>query len=67
MTSKIMAEAGNECEVDVNTLHEILLQLPAEKYLDLHKKIYEKIYGYSPFAGWNGCGGGCDALENVNE
>lgn len=53
-----MAEASGEaCEVDVDGLHKILLGLPAEKYLDLFRKIHEKIYGYSPYVNWGG--GGC--------
>ena len=54
----IMAEMGDECEVDINLLHETLLKLPAETYLELYKKMYAKIYGYPPFLGFNGgcCG-----------
>ena len=35
---RIMAEAGNEpCKVDVDVLHDTLLKLPAEKYLELYR------------------------------
>lgn len=64
MVKQIMAELGEECKVDVDILHETLLQLPAEKYLDLFKKIHEKIYGYPPFIAWNNCGGACGTIED---
>ena len=54
----IMAEAGEECEVDIEMLHETLTKLPAKMYFELYRKMYEKIYGLPPFLGFNGgcCG-----------
>lgn len=46
MVKRIMAELGDECEVNVDVLHETLLKLPAEKYIELYKKMYAKIYRY---------------------
>ncbi|MCI8378614.1 MAG: hypothetical protein HFH72_08870 [Lachnospiraceae bacterium] len=53
----IMAELGEECEVDIELLHNTLLKLPAEMYLELYKKMYAKIYGYPPLFGIGGCCG----------
>lgn len=64
MVKKIVTELGDECEVEVDVLHETLLNLPAEKYLDLFNKMHEKIYGYSPFMGWSNCGGACGTIED---
>lgn len=64
MVTKILAEAsGDVCKVDVDVLHKTLLELPAEKYLDLFEKMHEKIYGYPPFMGW-GSGGCCGTIED---
>lgn len=64
MIKKILADVGEECEVDVEELHSrIISQLPAEKYLDLFHKMQMKIYGYpSPFAN---CG--CGTIEDNAE
>lgn len=62
---KIIVEAGEECNIDVDVLHETLSKLPAEMYLDLFKKMQMKIYGYPAFSGW---GGGCaGTLEDKTE
>jgi len=68
MIKRILAEAGEEdCEVDVEILHETLLKLPAEKYFELYKKIYAKIYGYPPFLGFSsGCCGTIGEKEDDN-
>lgn len=57
MVKRIVADMGEECEVDVDILHETLLKLPAEKYLELYKKIYTNIYGYPPLVNYGGCCG----------
>ena len=63
MVKRILAEAGEVCEVDVDILHNTLCDLPAEKYIDLFHKMQMKIYGYpSPFAN---CG--CGTLEDSEE
>lgn len=73
MLKRILAESdGGECEVDVEILHKTLLELPAEKYLDLHRKMFEKIYGYQPFVSLNNCSGFCkvdedDMEDNIGE
>ncbi|NBH15361.1 hypothetical protein D3Z36_14530 [Lachnospiraceae bacterium] len=51
---RITAEIGEECNVDVDILHDALSKLPAEMYLKLYHKMQEKVLGY-PY--WNG--GGC--------
>ena len=52
---RILAEAGSEpCEVDVNVMHETLLQLPADKYLELYHIMQRKVIG-EPYWGCN-CG-----------
>lgn len=51
---KIIAEAGEECEVDVDMLQDALTKLPAEIYLKLYHKMQEKVLGYPPF--YCGCG-----------
>lgn len=43
MVKRIMTELGDECEVDVEILHNALLNLPAEKYLELYHKMQGKI------------------------
>ena len=40
---RITAEAGEECKVDIEMLHETLTKLPAKMYFELYRKIYEKI------------------------
>ena len=55
----ILTEAGTEpCMVDVNSLHDALLQLPAEKYLSLYRLMKTQI---------NDFGGGVkiSASENI--
>lgn len=37
--------ADEECKVDVDKLHEILLALPAEKYIDLYHAMKSRIEG----------------------
>lgn len=49
MVKAITAEMGEKCLVDVDKLHENLLQLPGEKYLELYHKMQLKVTGYSPF------------------
>lgn len=46
MAKRMTVELGDECEVEVDKLHETLLKLPAEKYLELYKRMYAKIYRY---------------------
>lgn len=46
MIKDIKAEMGEECEVDVAVLHNTLLKLPAEKYLELHQRMKGHIEGY---------------------
>lgn len=42
----ITAQSGTEpCNVDMGTLHESLLQLPAEKYLQLYHMMKNRIDG----------------------
>lgn len=43
MIKRIIAETGDSCEVDVEILHNTLLNLPAEKYLELYHKMQGKI------------------------
>ncbi len=45
MVKRIAAEAGEECEVDIEILHNTLLNLPAEKYIELYHKMQGKIIG----------------------
>lgn len=60
MVKEIKAEMGEECKVDVNILHETLLKLPAEKYIDLYHKMQAKILGEPYFA----CNCGTPITEN---
>ncbi len=46
---RILAESGEECEVDVDILHDTLSKLPAELYLKLYHKMQEKVLGYPPY------------------
>lgn len=62
--TNISVEMGEKCKVDVEILHESLLKLPTEKYLDLFKKMYGKIYGYQPFVNFGGC---CGTIEDKSE
>ncbi len=67
MIKRILADAGEECEVNVEELHDkIISQLPAEMYLDLFHKMQEKIYGYPAYAAWNG-GCNCGTIEDKAE
>ncbi len=50
----ITAEEGEECNVDVDMLHDGLAKLPAELYLKLYHKMQVKVLGYPGFYG--GCG-----------
>lgn len=56
----ITAEAGEECKIDVDILHNTLAKLPAEMYLNLYRKMHMNIYGYPPVANWGGC---CGTVE----
>lgn len=60
----ITAEMGEDCNVDVDILHDTLSKLPAEMYLKLYHKMQEKVLGYPPF--YNGCYPAAIA-ENVGE
>lgn len=51
MVKAIIAEMGDKCLVDTDKLHEMLLQLPAEKYLELYHMMQFHVTGYSPFVG----------------
>jgi len=53
----IIAEAGEECNVDIDVLHDTLLKLPAEMYLNLYQKMHMRIYGYPPIMNYGGCCG----------
>ena len=61
----ITAEAGEECKVDIEMLHETLTKLPAKMYFELYRKMYEKIYGLPPFWGFNG--GCCGTLGDAQD
>lgn len=40
---RIQAEIGSEpCGVDVDTLHETLLMLPADMYIELYRKMQKR-------------------------
>ena len=56
MLKMLSGEYGEECKIDIELLHESLLHLPAEKYLDLFRKMQMKIYGYPSLAEFGGCG-----------
>lgn len=47
----IMMIRGEECEVDIDVVHEWLTQLPAELYLKLYRKMQEKVIGYPYYVG----------------
>lgn len=49
----ILAEGGEECNVDVDILHNTLAKLPADIYLKLYHKMQEKVFG-QPY--WGSCG-----------
>lgn len=53
----ISAVSGSEdCQVDVNMLHEVLLQLPAEKYIALYRKMEKQMEGTATnFTGITSC------------
>lgn len=59
MIKSIVAEAGEECKVDIDILHETLKQLPADMYIDLFRKMQEKIYGYPAYQANCNCSGTC--------
>lgn len=61
----ITAEAGEECKVDIEILHETLAKLPAKMYFNLYRKMYENIYGLPPFLGFNG--GCCGTIGETQE
>ena len=43
--------ADETCNIDVDVLHETLLKLPAEKYLELYKTMTEEIIkAYPPLS-----------------
>ena len=49
VTIELTAKAGSEpCNIDVNLLHETLLKMPAEKYLDLYGLMTMTMKFYSP-------------------
>lgn len=60
----ITAEAGEECRIDVDILHNTLAKLPAEMYLNLYRKMHTNIYGYPPVVNWVGC---CGTVEEKPE
>ena len=63
---RISAEAGSEpCEVDIDVLHETLLQLPTDKYLKLYHTMQRKVIG-EPYWGCN-CGFVDDAAAESKE
>lgn len=62
---RITAEIGEECKVDIESLHGTLLKLPAGMYFELYKKMHERIYGLPPFIGFNG--GCCGTLGDSQE
>ncbi len=53
----IKVEMGEECRIDVDMLHDGLIKLPAEMYLDLYRKMHMNIYGYPPITNFGGCCG----------
>lgn len=66
-TKTVIIECGEDCKVDVDILHEALLGLPAEMYLNLYRKMRMNIYGYPPVTNWGGCCGtlGDDTEDNA--
>lgn len=60
----ITAEAGEECRIDVDILHNTLAKLPAEMYLNLFRKMHMNIYGYPAAVNWGGC---CGTLGDTED
>ena len=51
--TEITAKVGEEeCKVDVEKLHEILLALPAEKYISLYHAMKNRIEGKVVYGDW---------------
>lgn len=49
VTVELTARAGSEpCNIDINLLHETLLKMPAEKYLELYALMRMNMKFYSP-------------------
>lgn len=67
MIKSIVAEVGEECRVDIDNLHETLKQLPADMYIDLFRKMQEKIYGYPAYQANCSCSGTCGEQEEKDE
>ena len=51
---RITVEVGEECNVDIDILHDNLSKLPAEMYLKLFHKMQIKMYSNPIFTDWNG-------------
>lgn len=51
-------------EVNAKFLNEALLTLPAKTYLELHREVHIKIYGYPPLSVYGGC---CGSFGNKEE
>lgn len=47
--------SSDEFDIDVDHLYETLLFLPADAFIKLFKKMYGRIYGFSPLSGYGGC------------
>ena len=61
---RILVETGDEpCEVDVDLMYKTILQLPAEKYLELYHRMQHQIAGY-PYLAYNG-GCCCDISDDT--
>ena len=55
MITEIIAKTGEEeCRVDVDKLHEALLLLPADKYIELYHEMRSRIEGKVVFLDDNG-------------
>ena len=49
ITVELTARAGSEpCNIDINLLHDTLLKMPAEKYLELYALMSMNMKFYSP-------------------
>jgi len=49
VTVELIARAGSEpCNIDVHLLHDVLLKMPADKYLALYELMYFTMKAYSP-------------------
>lgn len=53
----ISVDLGEECKVNADILHNALIKLPAEIYLELFRKMHMNIYGYPLVTNWGGCCG----------